>query len=180
MAPELDLLSQTHHVNFDINLGHFMYSASLSKTLSLEVQKNYTNQTLSVTAYSDFKNFTFNVTVFAKGSDDDDDDHHHDDHSTTDEILFIIVVVVAAVIIIVFGGYIFHVVRKRSRVVADERVSLLTGTESFMDDRIGRNDEGSGQPLQVTNFNNLVREDNGYSSGDERETESNAVKNVEK
>lgn len=106
-----------------------MYSASLSKTLSLEVQKNYTNQTLSVIAYSDFKNFTFNVTVFAKGSDDDDDDdHHHDDHSKTDEILFIIVVVVAAVIIIVFGGYIFYVVRKRSRVVADERVSLLTGT----------------------------------------------------
>ena len=161
-----------------------MYSASLSKTLSLEVQKNYTNQTLSVTAYSDFKNFTFNVTVFAKGSDDDDDDdHHHDDHSKTDEILFIIVVVVAAVIIIVFGGYIFHVVRKRSRVVAEERVSLLTGTESFMDDTIPRRDQessDSGQPLQVDNFKNLVREDSGYSSGDERETESNPVRGVEK
>jgi hypothetical protein len=140
-----------------------MYSASLSKTLALEVHKNYTNQTLTVTAYSDFKNFTFNVTVFAKGNDDDDDDdHHHDDHSKTDEILFIIVVVVAAVIIIVFGGYIFHVVRKRSRMVPEERVSLLTGTESFMDDTIQRNE----QPLQATNFRNLVREDSGYSSGD--------------
>jgi hypothetical protein len=75
-------------------------------------------------------------------------------------------VVVAAVIIIVFGGYIFHVVRKRSRMVPEERVSLLTGTESFMDDTIQRNEQESGQPLQATNFKNLVREDSGYSSGD--------------
>ena len=60
-----------------------MYSASISKSLQLEVQKNYTNQTLTVTAYSDFKNYTFDVTIFRKG-DDDDDDHHHDDHSRTD------------------------------------------------------------------------------------------------
>jgi hypothetical protein len=61
-----------------------MYSASISKTLQFEVQKNFTNQTLSVTAYSDFSKFDFNVTLYQKGSDDDDDDHHHDDHSKTD------------------------------------------------------------------------------------------------
>ncbi len=109
------------------------------------------------------------MTVFAKGSDDDDDDdHHHDDHSRTDEILFIIVVIVAAVIIIVFGGYIFHVVRKRSKVVAEERVSLLTGTESFMDDRIARNEQLSSEAAQeASNTKALVREDSGYSSEDE-------------
>jgi len=95
-----------------------------------------------VTAYSDFKKYSFNITVHAKGSDDDnDDDHHHDDHSKTDETLFIIVIVVAAVIIIVFGAYIFQVVRKRSKAVAEERVSLLTGSESFMDDRIVRDNQ---------------------------------------
>lgn len=97
-----------------------MYSASISKTLSLEVKKNFTTQTLNVIAFSDFKNYTFNVTLVNKSDDDDDDDdHHHDDHSKTDEILFIIVVIVAAVIIIAFGAYIFCVVRKRSRHVAE-------------------------------------------------------------
>lgn len=98
-----------------------MYSASISKTLSLEVKKNFTTQTLNVIAFSDFKKYAFNVTLVNKSNDDDDDDddHHHDDHSKTDEILFIIVVIVAAVIIIAFGAYIFCVVRKRSRHVAE-------------------------------------------------------------
>jgi flagellar biosynthesis/type III secretory pathway M-ring protein FliF/YscJ len=90
-----------------------------------------------VTAHSDFKNYTFSVNLVNKhDDDDDDDDHHHDDHSKTDEVLFIVVVIIAAVIIIAFGAYIFAVVRKRTRHAAEERVSLLTDTQSFMDDRI--------------------------------------------
>jgi hypothetical protein len=115
-----------------------MYSASLSKTLQFEVKKDFKTQKMNVTAVSDFSNYTFTVPVIRKEDDDDDDDHHHDDHSKVDEILFIIVVIVAAVIIIVFGSYIFCVIRKKNRRQPEERVSLLTGNESFVDDRIVR------------------------------------------
>lgn len=142
-----------------------MYSASISKNISFEVKKNFTTQVLNVTAFSDFKNFTFNVNIVRK--DDDDDDDHHDDHSKTDEVLFIIVVIVAAIIIIVFGAYIFSVVRKRSRHVAEERVSLLTDTQSFVvDDRIPNNQNPNIQQQPQSN-QPLVREDSGYSSDEE-------------
>ncbi len=139
-----------------------MFSASLSKTLQLEVKKNFTSQPLNITAYSDFRKYNFTVNIVAKHDDDDDDDHHHDDHSKTDEILFIVVVIVAAVIIIVFGAYIFQVVRKRNRAVVEERMSLLTGAESFVDDRILPTQQPQQQPQQV-----LVREDSGYSSDED-------------
>lgn len=83
MARELDSLSQIPQVISLSISGHLMYSASISKTLHLEVKKNFTTQTLNITAFSDFKNYTFNVTLVNKSNDDDDDDHH-DDHSKTD------------------------------------------------------------------------------------------------
>ena len=80
-------------------------------------------------------------------------------------------VIVATVIIVFFGAYIYRVVRKRSRAVVEERVSLLTGTESFMDDSLIKKDqELSSDSRQAPNTTALVREDSGYSSGDEGET----------
>ncbi len=83
-VPESDLSCQILNVIIITIIGHLMYSASISKTLHLEVQKNFTSQPLNITAYSDFRKYNFTVNIVAKHDDDDDDDHHHDDHSKTD------------------------------------------------------------------------------------------------
>lgn len=82
-----------------------MYSASISKTIQVELKDGFKSQPISITAFNDFKNFTFVVDVV--NSNDD-----------KDELLFIIIVSIAALFIILFGGYLFSIVRKRQKTSA--------------------------------------------------------------
>lgn len=94
-----------------------MWEESLSKNLTLKLEKDFKSQDVTFTAYNDFhaRNFTMHIVNNSRG----------------DEAMIVVIIILASLITAGFAIYIFILVKNRKKKRNDgERASLLTDAET--------------------------------------------------
>jgi len=98
-----------------------MWENSLSKNLTLELQKDFKGQDITFTPFSDFDSKSFKMHLINPYPEPDEE-----------KTLIIIIIVFAALVTVGFAIYIFILVKNRKKKVnTEERVSLLTDQETI-------------------------------------------------